>query len=144
MDLSEKRAPGKRRVTKGSKREACQDALKDKDVISKRVRLWGVPWRPLGLSSVFDWGRRFPLAVPHNGLQKKPSVVFLPVRFGRISGQNYSHNSRKPYQEKSQHVFSLPKNSPPPTYPVPRGEVTPPRASLHSGEKVKHSETRLD
>jgi len=47
------------------------DALKDKDVISKRVRLWGVPWRPLGLSSVFDWGRRFPLPMPHNGLQKK-------------------------------------------------------------------------
>jgi len=47
-----------------AKREACQDALKDKDVISKRMWLWGVPWQLLGLSEI-------PTAHAAQGLTKK-------------------------------------------------------------------------
>jgi len=69
-----------------AKQAARQDALKDKDVISKRVRLWGVPWQLLGFSSVFYWGRRFPLPMPHNDLQKSLLWCFSTSNIRKSKG----------------------------------------------------------
>jgi len=128
-----------------TKQAARQDALKDKDVISMCVRLWGVPWQPLGFSSVFYWGRRFPLPMPHNGLQK--NLLWCPYQYSSNIRKSKGTKLLVQYPETlsgetTACFFAAQKFNPP--HP-PRGVRSPsPGAALHSGERVKHSETIVE